>query len=117
VVGSGSGVARVRRATAERRAAEVALDEQQRLLASDRVAAEGRYVAARATVDASTDAHRAAREALELVEARYEQGLASLTTFLDARRARDRALVALARARAAEGRALGELEASRGVVR
>ncbi len=115
VMGSGSGVAQIRQATAERRAAEVALDEQLRLLAADRVAAEARHTAARASVEATTVSLGAASEALALVESRYEQGLEGLTTFLDARRVRDRALVARASARAEEGRALAELEASRGV--
>ncbi|MEN0063510.1 MAG: TolC family protein [Myxococcota bacterium] len=116
LMASGATVAAMQQATAERGAAEVALDEQQRLLDSGRVAAEARYQAALASVDASTQSLLAAREALVLVEARYEQGLTDLTTLLEARRTRDRALVALAVARAEQGRALGELEVNRGVV-
>lgn len=117
VISSGAGIAGVRQATATREAVEVALDEQERLLASGRVAADARYAAALAGVEASRRSRAAAREALALVEARYEQGLADLPTFIEARRSRDDALVALALARAEVGRALAELEANLGIGR
>jgi len=116
LIGSGSRIGRIKEATADRTTAAVALEEQERLLAWGRVAAEAHFAAALAAAEASSESVRAASEALELVEARYQQGLDGLTTWLDARRARDEALVALAEARAEQGRALAELEANRGIL-
>lgn len=111
----GSGVAGSRAAAAELRLAELDLEDQERALRAALASAEARLEAARSARAARAEALEAAGEALVLVQARYDAGVASLTALLDARRTRDEAAVQLAVVTAAEGEALAEVEAARGV--
>jgi outer membrane protein TolC len=77
--------------------------------------AEARYEAALVGLTAREQARAAAAAGLTLLEQRYDNGLAPLTDWIDARRQRDAAAVALAQARGELGAALAQLEAARGV--
>ena len=105
----------IRAASARLRAARAEVVDQERQLDTARVSADARWRAARAELDARREADDAAAEAFELVDERYRNGLAGVTAWLDARRARDRARVDLANAAAELGSALAEVEAAHGV--
>ncbi len=102
-------------ADADVREAEAAMEAQERALAIARVAAEAHYYAAGDALAALERADKAAREAHQLTDERYLAGLEGITAWLDARRQRDEAAVAVALGRAAIGVALADVEAARGV--
>lgn len=112
---SGAGRAGVQIAAARERVAALALEEQERSLRVALVSAEARHDAALSALDARRAALEAAREAASLSDEGYREGFVSQTALLAARQARDAAAVALTRAEAELGIALGELEAARGV--
>ncbi len=101
------------RALAE--AAEAELAMQKRDLTVARVGAEARLAAARTGLAAQLAAHDAATAAFELTDERYRAGLDPLQSWLDARRDRDTAAVALAEARRELLSALAEVESARGI--
>jgi outer membrane protein TolC len=117
LVASGAGAASRSAERAEATLAELALEDQERGLRVALATAEARLDAARVGLSARERAREAAAAGLTLVEQRYHNGLAPLTDWIDARRQRDAAAVALARARAELGAAVAELEAARGVGR
>lgn len=110
-----TGVGDVAEARATTARAEADLDRQVRDLAVATVQARARLRAARRVLEARQAGVEAATEAWRRVDARFAQGLVDLTTWLDARRARIEADVALHRARAELGVALAEVEAAAGV--
>lgn len=109
-----SQMARVRAASADTRGAQASLAGQERDLDVLRISAEARLAAARASVEALRESLVSAEEALRLVDERYTAGLQGITDWLQARRQRDLALIALADGRAALGVAVAELEAAVG---
>lgn len=113
--GAGSGWAQVFASEAEARAAALDLEEQERALRVALKSATARHEAALSALEARSAALEATERALELVTERYRTGTAALTEWMDARRSRDAAAVALAAADAEVGTALAELEAARGV--
>jgi len=115
LISGGAGHGALVGATAARDDAALALEAQQLDLAAATVQAEASLQAARAALDALEQAEAAAEEALTLVDARYREGLEGLEAWVAARRARDDAVVALARGRGAWLAALAEVESVRGV--
>lgn len=110
-----TGLAESASAAAARRRAEADLDRQERDLSVARVQAEARLDAARAVLRARRSGQDAAAEAWRRVDARYQQGLEDLTTWLTARRARIDAEVAARRAEADLAVAIAAVEVARGV--
>jgi len=102
-------------ARADRALAQAELEQQARDLAIARVQAEVRLDAARRTLQARQAGQQAAAEAWRRVDARFQQGLEDLTTWLDARRARIDAEINLAAAEAEVGVAVAAVEGARGV--
>ncbi len=115
LISGGAGLGSNQVAAAQKDDATLALEAQQRDLTAARIAAEARYRAATAGLEALTASFEAAEEALVLVDGRYREGLVGLEPWLSARRDRDEARVALAEGRAEQLRALAELESVRGV--
>jgi outer membrane protein TolC len=112
---SGAGAKGVAAAKAQQAVATLALEDQERALRVALASAEARLAAARTALRAREEARAAAEAALTLVGERYANGLASLTDWVDARRQRDGASVALAQATGEFGAAVAEVEAARGV--
>lgn len=116
LVGSGSNWAEVFGSKAAAKAAALDYEQQERSLRVALASATARHEAAQTALVARRAALEATEEALTLVTERYRAGTASLTEWMDARRTRDAAAVALATADAELGTALAELEAARGVL-
>jgi outer membrane protein TolC len=115
LIAGGGQVADVKAAAAGTRDAVAALEEQERAIELARMTAESDLEAARASVAALDAAVASAERALELVDEQFRAGLADLTTWVAARRARDEAAVARARGEGSLGAALAAVEAARGV--
>jgi outer membrane protein TolC len=105
----------VRAASAAQRRAQAELDNQERALAVSQVSADGALQAALAGLEARQQALVAAEEAWSQVDERYRAGLSPIADWLAARRGLQNARVGRARAQAAVGVAVAELEAARGV--
>ena len=110
-----TGAADIAAARADRLRAEGAQEQQRRDLLVALVQSEARLEAARRALEARTAGEEAAERAWDRVDARFQEGLEDLTTWLAARRARVQAQVARAQAEAAVGIAIAEVEAARGV--
>jgi outer membrane protein TolC len=115
LMASGAAARGVAAARAEEAVARLSLEDQERALRVALASADARVRAAREARRARRVAGDAADAALELVAERYANGLSPLTDWVDARRQRDAARVALAQAEAELGIAIAELEAARGV--
>ena len=115
LVASGAGARARGAAQADASVAALALEDQERALRVALATAEARFEAAQVGLAAREQARAAAAAGLTLLEQRYDNGLAPLTDWIDARRQRDAAAVALAQARGELGAALAQLEAARGV--
>ncbi len=112
VVTSGRG--EIAAAQADRVRAQAEVDQQARDLAVAGVQSRVRLQAATEGLAARRAGLQASEQAWERVDARFDQGLESLTTWLAARRARIDAEVALARAETELSAALAAVEAARG---
>lgn len=117
LMASGAGAANRAAARSDQAVAELALEDQERALRVALSSAEARLRAADQSLDARSAGLAAAAEALRLVSQRYDAGVAPLTDWLDARRQRDLAAVALAAAVAERGAAVAAVESARGVGR
>ena len=115
LLAAGAGAKGIAAARAETAVVELALEDQERALRVALASAEARLAAASAAHQARARALEAAEAALALTGARYANGMAPLTDWVDARRQRDAASVARARSTAELGSAIAELEAARGV--
>lgn len=113
VVG-GSRAASLRVARAQADEAEHGLDQTVHDLEVLRISAEARLRSATASVASLEESVASADEALRLVDERYSNGLEGITEWLEARRQRDTAAIALARGRASLGQAVAALEAAQG---
>jgi outer membrane protein TolC len=110
-----TGLGQVATARALRVRAQAELDQQERDLSVARVQALARLAAAREVLGARIAGREAAEEAWDRVDARFQQGLEDLTTWLTARRARIEASVAAERASAELAGQIAAVEVARGV--
>jgi outer membrane protein TolC len=111
----GPGLADARGARAAADAARLGVEEQERGLRVALVSAEADLAAAERVIEALDVAVSASADAWSRVDALFEAGLVDVNAWIDARRARDEAAVARARATEERWAAVAATEAARGV--
>jgi len=111
----GPGWAESRQAGSAADVARLGVEEQERGLRVALVSAEADLVAAERVIEALDVAVAASADAWSRVDALFEAGLVDVNAWIDARRARDEAAVARARATEERWAAVAATEAARGV--